>query len=321
MFAECCKGVQQNPGIFGVAFITFAMLAAFLVYWVASFIFLYSIPTQTVPIDSHLPQKFNQSVRNLMYFQVFACFWVMAFISAIFQMSVAGSVATWYFSRDAHGYSANVKSPAFRSFSRALTFSFGSLAFGSLLLAIVQFLSFVVRQARRINSKTQNKIVGLFLCIIQCFLNCIERIVKFIDRFTYIYIAMHGDSFCTSARNCYDLISRNMFSAVVVDFLGDFVLFVGKLLGTAICTLFTFGLLDQLGRPISPVTMTVTIIASYRIFALFASIVSVGVDTVFVCYLEDLERNKEGGLYMDPDLHRMLQEKAHRSTRQNIVKN
>lgn len=44
---------------------------------------------------------------------------------------------------------------------------------------------------------------------------------------------MHGDSFCTSAKNVFNLVSRNMFSAVVVDLLGEFVLFVGKLLGTA----------------------------------------------------------------------------------------
>lgn len=62
----------------------------------------------------------------------------------------------------------------------------------------------------------------------------------------------------------------------------------------------------------SPVTLTVVAIGAYKIFSLFAQIVSVGVDTVMVCYLEDLERNKEGALYMDPELHRMLQDKATR---------
>ncbi len=50
---------------------------------------------------------------------------------------------------------------------------------------------------------------------------------------------MYGEGFCASAKNCYTLVSRNMFSAVVVDVLGRFVLFVGKLLGTALCTIFT----------------------------------------------------------------------------------
>jgi hypothetical protein len=41
-------------------------------------------------------------------------------------------------------------SPALVSFGRALTKSFGSLALGALLLAIVQFLSFLLRQAKRV---------------------------------------------------------------------------------------------------------------------------------------------------------------------------
>jgi hypothetical protein len=35
-------------------------------------------------------------------------FWTTALISAIFQVSVAGAIATWYFSRDAaSGYRSN----------------------------------------------------------------------------------------------------------------------------------------------------------------------------------------------------------------------
>jgi hypothetical protein len=50
---------------------------------------------------------------------------------------------------------------------------------------------------------------------------------------------MHGDSFCGAARESFNLISRNFFSVAVIDLLGEFVLFVGKLLGTAACVLFT----------------------------------------------------------------------------------
>jgi len=110
--------------------------------------------------------------------------------------------------------------------------------------------------------------------------------------------------------------------AVVVDVLGEFVLFVGKLLGTALCTMFTVATIDYLGRPISAVTVTLAAVISFRVFSLFASIVSVGVDTVFVCYLEDLERNQEGGLYMSPELHQMLQQKANRlNVKTKVVQN
>jgi len=308
LFAECCKSLEQSPAVFLIAFIVFAMLGCFVIYWVTQFVFLYSIPGTSVNFQEGIPIQFNTKIRNLMYYQVFVFFWVVAFLSAVFQLTVAGAVATWYFSRDINGYRANMGSPAFRSFRRALTFSFGSLAFGSLLLAVVQFINFVLNQTKRANRT--NKIIVFIISCIQCLLSCVQRVIKFVDRFAYIYIAMHGDSFCTSARNCFNLVSRNLFSAVVVDYLGEFVLFVGKLLGTALSTVFLVFVNQMLHRPISPVSVTLTAFISYRIFAIFADILSVGVDTIFVCYLEDLERNKDGALYMSPELHRMLQDKA-----------
>jgi len=286
-----------------------AVLAAFVIFWVASFIYLYSIPSDTVQLNPNLPPKFDQSIRNLMYFNIFGFFWTTALISAIFQVSVAGAIATWYFSRDASSGYQTVGSPALRSLTWACTKSFGSLAFGSLLLAVVRFINFLLNRARRANKN--NKIVYYLICCIQCLFACVERVVKFIDRFAYIYIAMHGDSFCASARNCYNLISRNLFSAVVVDVLGDFVLFVGKILGTALCTMFTVLLVHGLNREVTGLTVAAVVIISFAVFNLFAHIVGVGVDAVFVCYLEDLERNGENGsLYIDPEVHKLLQDRA-----------
>jgi hypothetical protein len=309
MFTECCRGVQHNPGLFVVSSAMAGVLALFVVYWIASFIYLYSIPEDTVQLNPNLPPKFDQKIRNLMYFNVFGFFWTTALISAIFQVSVAGALATWYFSRDASSGYNSVGSPALRSLTWACTKSFGSLALGSLLLAVVQFINFLLNRARKANKN--NKILYYIICCVQCLFSCVERIIKFIDRFAYIYIAMHGDSFCTAARNCYNLISRNLFSAVVVDLLGDFVLFVGKILGTAICTIFTVLLVDSLGREVYGLTVVAVVVISFAVFNLFAHIVGVGVDTVFVCYLEDLERNGDNGtLYIDPELHRMLQDRA-----------
>eukprot|EP01114_Cavostelium_apophysatum_P018448 TRINITY_DN5704_c0_g2_i1.p1 TRINITY_DN5704_c0_g2~~TRINITY_DN5704_c0_g2_i1.p1 ORF type:complete len:517 (-),score=119.80 TRINITY_DN5704_c0_g2_i1:80-1630(-) len=307
LFAECCKGFQNQPSIILVGIVVFAIMAAFMVFWVAQFVYLYSIPGESIQLPD-APPKFNQKIRNLMYFQVFAFFWVGAFLTAVFQVSVAGGIATWYFSRDLDGYRANAGSPAFRSFGRAVTYHFGSLALGSLLLATVQFINFILTATKKINRA--NRVIVFIVSCIQCLLSCVQGIVKFVNQFAYIYIAMHGDSFCKSAKGCFNLISRNMFSAVVVDFLGEFVLFVGKLLGTAVTTMFTVGISNHLGRQISPVTATVAALTAYRVFSLFASIVHVGVDTIMVCYLEDLERNKEGALYMSPELHRMLQDKC-----------
>ncbi len=115
-----------------------------------------------------------------------AFLWISALISAVFQYSVAGAIASWYFSRDPSGFSKDVGSPALRSFGRALTKSFGSLAFGALLLAVVQFLNFLVKQSKKYADR--NRLTRILLGCVVCCLSCIEGFIQKVDRFTYIHM-------------------------------------------------------------------------------------------------------------------------------------
>jgi hypothetical protein len=78
----------------------------------------------------------------------------------VIHVSVAGTVGTfWYAPNEATSFC----SPAVTdSFNRAVTFSFGSICLGSLLVAIIQVLHQLIRNARR------NQRDGLLLCILEC---------------------------------------------------------------------------------------------------------------------------------------------------------
>jgi len=278
----------------------------FAAFWVSSFIYLWSIPDSSVEIDPHVAPRFNEKVRNLMFYQVFAFLWVAGFLSAIYRHVVAGSISGWYFSRDV--MSNRPRETAFSSLFHAVTTSFGSLAFGSLILAFVQFLNNLLEFTKKSNST--NRVLVYVISFLQCLLGCIEGIVRYINKFAYVYIAMHGYSFCTAARECYDLISRNSFSAVIVDTITGFVLFVGKVLFTALCAILTIGVLDYQNRPLTAVTLGLTVIISFVVLHIISHMIGVSVDTVFICYLEDLEMNKGENMYISPDVHELLQESA-----------
>lgn len=308
MFTETCRGVQHNPGLFPVGFIVLTLFLGFAAYWVSSFIYLYSIPGESINPDSKEPPKFNEKIRNLMFFMVFTFFWISAFLSAVFQHVVAGAIATWYFSRDVTG-PKSVGSPSFVSLFRAFTTSLGSLAFGSLLIAIVESLNFLLQTAKRSNS--QNKLVVFIASCVQCVLGCIEGIVRYVNKFAYIYVAMHGHSFCNAAKECFDLISRNLFSSIIMDVISGFVLFMGKILFTAISVILTIGIVDQLDRTLSIVTLSLTGVISFIVLHIISHVIGVGINAVFVCYLEDLESSKDANmLYISPDVHQMLQDKV-----------
>jgi len=307
MFKEACRGVQHNTALFPVLAVVVAAFLAFAAFWVASFVYLWSIPDDSVqPLPDQVP-KFNESVRNLLLYQVFAFFWISAFLSAVYQHVFAGSVAGWYFSRDVVS-AGKIRENAVSSLFHAVTTSFGSLAFGALVLAIVQFLNFLLELTKK--SNTKNKFLVCLISCLQCLLACIQGIVQYINKFAYIYVAMHGYSFCHAARECFDLVSRNFFSAVIMDTITGFVLFVGKALFTALCTIVTIAILDAQNRPLTAVTLGLCVVISFTVLHIISHVIGVSVDTVFICYLEDLELNKGENMYISPDLHALLQESA-----------
>jgi len=309
LFTECCRGIQHNPVLLIVATFIFVILCAFVGFWITGCLFLFSVPEESANFNiPHTAPHFNAKIRNLMYFNLFGFYWVVGFSAAVYNVVIAGVISSWYFFRDSPP--DKVKSPALFSLRCALTKSFGSLAFGSLLIAIIQFLEFMVNKLKAEASITSNAAVKCGFRIIRCGLECIHGLLRWINKWAYIGIAIQGESFVTSAKNSFDLISRNSFSAVVVDILGDIVLLVGKLLGTSICTTFALICLQLMHRDVSPITMAAVVITSFIVFSIFSSIISVGIDTVLLCYLMDLETSNGENTMIDPDLHLLLQDKA-----------
>jgi hypothetical protein len=69
---------------------------------------------------------------------VFACFWTQQVIENIMHVTTAGVVGSWWFNAMAD---PSYCSPTLTSsLTRSLTYSFGSICFGSLLVAIIQTL-------------------------------------------------------------------------------------------------------------------------------------------------------------------------------------
>lgn len=92
-------------------------------------------------------------------------------------VTTAGVIGTWWF---VPAEASSFWSPALSdSLFRSVTYSFGSICFGSLLVAIVQAL-------RALEYYTRDSDDLQFLsCIIQCILACIEGIIEELNRWAY----------------------------------------------------------------------------------------------------------------------------------------
>ena len=69
--------------------------------------------------------------------------------------------------------------PIISSAKRALTTSFGSICFGSLVIAIIQTIRALVRSVR--DGNTRNAALVFLACIAECLLQCIQSWIEFLN--------------------------------------------------------------------------------------------------------------------------------------------
>ncbi|XP_042808446.1 choline transporter-like protein 5 isoform X2 [Panthera pardus] len=263
---------------------------------------------------------YHQYIPTFQIFNLFVFLWLINFVIALGQCALAGAFASYYWALkkpdDIPPY------PLFTAFGRAIRYHTGSLAFGSLILASIQIFRIVLEYLDRHLKEAQNNISKFLQCCLKCCFWCLETVVKFLNRNAYIMIAIYGKNFCMSAREAFNLLMRNVLKVAVMDNVTDFVLILGKILVTGCIGVLAFLLFTQrlptiIEGPTSLnyywVPLLTVIIGSYLVAHGFFSVYAMCVDTIFICFLEDMERNDgstERPYYMSQSLLKILNESS-----------
>ncbi|KAI9221283.1 plasma-membrane choline transporter-domain-containing protein [Blastocladiella britannica] len=267
-----------------------------------------SSSVQSVLVGSSNTIREIQPDKLLPYLQiymVFGFFWSWAFVLGVWQTTIAGAIASWYWCRDKTQLPAR---PIASALYRCFRYHLGSIAFGSLIIAIVQTVRVIILEAQRRAKATNNKVAQYILSCLQCCFWCLEKFLKMINKNAFIEVAVYGYSFCEAARTAFQLLWRNAFRVVVVDGVSNFVLFLGKLFIVAVTCIISLALLtskysdagDNYGIPLVFIFVISWVVASF-----FTAIVDMGIDTLFLCFCEDCERNDGSAnspYYMSPEL-------------------
>ncbi|XP_014252063.1 CTL-like protein 2 isoform X1 [Cimex lectularius] len=225
-------------------------------------------------------------------FNVFGFFWGFWFLSGLSDMILAGTFAKWY-------WTFNKKDvPFFTVTGAALTtvrYHLGTIAFGSLIIAICSFIRATIEYVQKKTKAYDNPVVKAILCCCRCFFWCLEKFLRFINRNAYIMCAIHGRNFCHSALEAFNLLMRNIIRVVVLDKVTDFLFFIGKLVITGSVVAIAY-LLFFMNNPQNlyfkgAVPLSLIAIGAYFISSIFFGVYAMAVDTLFLCFLEDCERN------------------------------
>lgn len=136
-----CAAVQDHGALFAVAIVLLVHQIAWLVLWTLSAIGVNQLFLDANPNcadDFDVSQGRGQLCGGggayvALFFLLISVYWGQQVLQNILTCSTAGVVATWW-------YQPQAKSVTFGAVYRSMTTSFGSICFGSLLVAVLQAL-------------------------------------------------------------------------------------------------------------------------------------------------------------------------------------
>jgi hypothetical protein len=291
--------VKDTPTVFLVPPVTVVILLIFYAFWTSAAVFLVS-SGDAVRMESSAfgTFSFDKRLKRLLGYHLFALLWVNGFIIAATQFVIASSTALWYFSQ---GTGQSAPATVRTSVKRLFKYHFGSIAFGSLILAIIQFirlvLAYIQAQSKKLEGKN-GKVIKYALTCLSCYLFCFEKIIKFLNKNAYIQIALSGKNFWGATKDAFHLIVHNPLRLGVVSSIGGIFVLFGKVFIAAITALIAFLVLtnwDRYSAQIySPFIPTLVIfIFAYAVGAVFMTVYGLAADTILACFIVDEQINKQ----------------------------
>jgi len=206
-------------------------------------------------------------------------FWGCAVISNILHCTAAGAVADWWFSDSSD---LQPKAAVAGAFRRAISTSFGSVCFGSLLVALLSTLRSMLNQI----IKTK---IPLVVSFFSCLLELVERCIKYFNKYAFCYVAIYGTDFMTAGKEVSQLFLDRGWTAVINDELTSWALKSGCLVGTAFCAILgmLLGSFFALTKSECMLIVFFGAVVGYWSCLLLSTLVESAVATVFVCFAED----------------------------------
>lgn len=287
LFKEAGKALGAMPLLLIQPLWTFIVLVIVCALMIVGYFFLHTSGQPEVNKSGYVTYPLNTFFQIMRWYHLFAFFWLTQFVISCQHIVIAGAVATWFFTRDKNHLGA----PILISIKNVIRYHLGSVAFGSFIIAVIKLIRFIMKQVENYLKRQQNPASFILKCC-QCCLACFESFLKFLNKNAYIEIAIYGYSFCTAAKEALRTLTNNALRVGAINSVGDFVLFVGKAGITIAVGFIAMEMIkkkDGLYYEWSPIV--IACIFAFLVSHAFLSIYEMAIDTLFLCFCEDCERN------------------------------
>ena len=306
------KYIHHNCCIIFLPFVFLIITGLFYAYWVTLSIYLYSTGELNENNKVIGSVVWTKKIRYAWWFHLFSLFYINEFLEALAQFIYASSACIWYFIHE-KGLDVNYTRT---SIKRAFRFHLGSLAFGSLIVAIIRFIMFCMEFVKKRIDQTygkkseKSKCYRIIISCCQCCMECIARTIEFINKHAYIQIALKGENFCTAAWEGFGLLIRNLgrFSALIL--IGSFFSLFGMVFIAASSGVIGYYVItevdyfsDKLNSPVLPVFAMVMI--GFILGMVSMSVIGMSSDALMHSFLLDEELNR-GQAKAFPELQKFM---------------
>jgi hypothetical protein len=274
------KAVKANFGVVILAMFFALLQTVWLIIW-------------TIALVAVFDQTYNCSGANntncdinygFLFLLLLSMFFTQQVLQSCVHVTVAGTVGTWWVAPSESGCCSR---GVCNSFIRTITTSFGSICFGSLLVAIIQALRALASSAR------SNGDGNFLVCIAECILACIASCIEYFNKWAYIYVGVYGYPYIQAGKSVMQMFADRGWDAIVADDLvGNALALMSVVTGLIIGAIgvgyaeVDMGFKDDFAQNSIWVAFVIGLAAGLTICSIVLSTVASGVNTVIVMFAD-----------------------------------
>lgn len=283
---------KHHLSVYVVAFTALFVQAALSVWYTFTVIATYAKWTPGNP-SCDTSGCSSGKVAGLIFFETFSFIWTSQVIGNVSLATLAGGpYGSWYYFGPRE-LGEMPKHPTISAFGRASTLSLGSIAFGSLIVTILEMIRLLLNAAQNNANADGHPVEAALACCAACFVGILENLVEYFNRYAYIEIALYGKAYIPAAKDTWRMFKDRGIDALVNDSLVGMTMMWGAYVIGLLSSLFAYLYLrvtapsynasGQYTAPVLLFAFFIGLVCSTTI----SSAIEAGVSTIFVGLGED----------------------------------
>jgi len=240
----------------------------------------------------------SSSGTGVIFLLLISLYWTQQVLTNTLHVVTSGVIGSWWFNPPTSEPTQKKKIISHElvsSTKRATTYAFGSICFGSLLVALIQ----ATKSLHQLTREDDN--FNFLNCLLQCVLSCLEDIMEYFNKWAYVYVGLYGFSYLEAGKNVLQLFENKGWSVIITDNLCENSLFivsfgigmVSGVMGILMASLNHHSV-AAFGVDITISGFLVGLVVGVVLSSILLSVVNSAVNTVIVCFAEapqELDRN------------------------------